>query len=272
MTLTIIGNISVDSIFIDNQLKCRNILGGSALNIAIGYKFSKSSPDIISIIGEDLPADKFQYLNYYFYDSSIKRKNGKTCKFEIYYYNNLNKSPKINADFGTACLLNTYALSQNYQSRNVHICCMEPLFFDLMIDSIIRQEANQISINVIRNSVLKLSRIIHLLDFVKYIFLNYEEFNILKQIIPISQIPSTILVTNGKYGSIAIKNGEMIHKQSATPVTRIFDPTGAGDVYAGSFLSSIEKGANLHEAMKSASNVSALSLSDFGALHLLAKV
>lgn len=268
MGLTIVGIVSIDSIMVANAPK-RECLGGAALNLAVGYKVSGGDPIIVSVVGTDLSEEHLTFLVSNFGQSAIKQIGEQTCRFEL-HYDDLEFPPRILSFAGVAKYLTDYALTLRYASSQVHVCCTWPLATAKVFDYFIKQGAKRTTASFILGSFKEqFSQVVPFLGCIEYIFINEAEFGLLQEIVRPSQITPTLIVTMGSHGSCAIRRGQVINEQPAVAPVEIQDLTGAGDVYVGSFLASVEKGLRLSEAMRQASFISAKSLCQFGVLHLL---
>jgi len=70
------------------------------------------------------------------------------------------------------------------------------------------------------------------------------------------------IVTLAERGSLLLEDG-IVHNIPPYP-TKVIDPTGAGDVYAGSFITSYSNGATLEEASTYASAASSIKIEQVG--------
>jgi len=75
---------------------------------------------------------------------------------------------------------------------------------------------------------------------------------------------STLVVTKGAEGAIAIENGERISIPAA-PVSDVVDTTGAGDLFAAGFLTAKCKGASLERCLWTGAIAAAEVISHYGA-------
>jgi sugar/nucleoside kinase (ribokinase family) len=268
MDATIVGIISIDSITVADA-PTKACLGGAALNLAVGFKVAGGNPSIVSVVGTDLTEESLACLSSYFEMSNIRQLAGRTCRFEL-HYDDIESSPNIRSFPGVATCLASHVLASHCTTSRLHICCTWPLAAAEVFDHLARQGAKKTTASFILGSLKEqLAQLMPFLDSIEYIFIDEAEFALLEEMVCLSQIAPTLIVTTGSQGSRAIRSGQVIHEQPAVPSAKLRDSTGAGDVYAGSFLASIERGLPISEAMRQASLVSAKTLRQFGVLHLL---
>lgn len=267
MDITIIGNISMDSIFFNDNLVAKTI-GGAAFNMGVGYVSNNDIPNILSIVGSDIDEENYKLLNKIFSGSDINSLNGKTCAFELKYSSNIDVPPIDISNFGISENITNIALSKKYNTERIHLCCNAPIDYPRVLQYLVLNEQKRISLSFSRKSIEKIHLIKNELQYIDFIFLNIYEFNILKTTLSLVDLEITIIITNGSLGSFAIKKNKLLFEQRANKASKVVDVTGAGDIFAGTFLSSI-KNSNIPNAMKEASYWACESLSGFGVVHLI---
>jgi sugar/nucleoside kinase (ribokinase family) len=75
---------------------------------------------------------------------------------------------------------------------------------------------------------------------------------------------STLVITRGAEGAIAVENGKPV-EMPAAPVTRIVDTTGAGDLFAAGFITARCRGKSLARCLQVGASAAAEVISHFGA-------
>jgi sugar/nucleoside kinase (ribokinase family) len=84
--------------------------------------------------------------------------------------------------------------------------------------------------------------------------------------------PKYVVIKKGEHGALLFNNENMFYAP-ALPLAEVFDPTGAGDTFAGGFCGYLSKTGNISfENMKSAiiygSNLASFCVEKFGAERL----
>ncbi len=74
----------------------------------------------------------------------------------------------------------------------------------------------------------------------------------------------TLVVTRGEAGAVAVESGKRV-EVSATPVERVVDTTGAGDLFAAGFLAARCRGHGLERSLNAGAQAAAEVISHFGA-------
>jgi sugar/nucleoside kinase (ribokinase family) len=96
------------------------------------------------------------------------------------------------------------------------------------------------------------------------IFANRVEYGILKDVI--HRAPEAVVKLD-EDGAIYLRSGKMQAKARARKVTPI-DVTGAGDIFAGTFLACRTKGETVQESLTHATNAATDSVTQQGVMHL----
>jgi sugar/nucleoside kinase (ribokinase family) len=75
---------------------------------------------------------------------------------------------------------------------------------------------------------------------------------------------STLVVTRGPEGAVAVEKGQRIEAPAA-PVDKVVDTTGAGDLFAAGFLAARCRGRDLQACLETGATAAAEVISHFGA-------
>jgi sugar/nucleoside kinase (ribokinase family) len=80
----------------------------------------------------------------------------------------------------------------------------------------------------------------------------------------LSQLVSTLVVTSGAAGALAIERGNRV-QINAVPVDKVVDTTGAGDLFAAGFLAARCRARPLERCLEAGAQAAAEVISHFGA-------
>jgi len=240
MQLVIVGSVAIDDVKTPKGHREYSI-GGSAIFASIAAsKFT--SCGIVGVVGEDFPQDTCTKLQQDNIDlQGLEHVPGKTFRWKG-VYNDLNRAETLDTQ------LNVFAnfkpkLPNTYKDPN--ILFLGNIHPQLQLDVI--DEAGKprlIALDTmnfwIQSTPDLLTEVIKKIDI---LFVNEDE---IKQITKKNDIysaaddilalgPKYIIIKRGEYGSI-IYGKNLLFYMPVYPVRDVFDPTGAGDSFAGGFL------------------------------------
>jgi sugar/nucleoside kinase (ribokinase family) len=275
--LLIVGTVAFDEIETPFG-QTGKILGGAATFIGLSASFFKVDAAIVSVVGEDFPEEHLNLLKSKNIDiSGIEIvPGGKTFFWKGKYHNDLNSrdtlvtelnvladfSPKVpeaykNAEF--VLLGNLHPLVQSsvldqmtekpklivLDTMNFWMDCALPELLDVIkrvdVITINDEEARQLSGEY---SLVKAARKIHAMG------------------------PKYVVIKKGEHGALLF-NDHHVFFAPALPLEEVFDPTGAGDTFAGGFTGSLAQEDSVSfEKMKNAiihgSNLASFCVEKFG--------
>ena len=251
LDITVVGHFSIDSILLPSKSGPQVVLGGSVTYVSLAAKCLGSTVSIISKVGADFPEAYSRWLQEKGIDLSgvTKITNECTTHFELQYNESLssrtlkliNKAPPIT--------LNDIPLFHN--AKVVHLA---PIAGEISYDVALhlRKGAEILSIdpqgllrsfseagNVSYTAPAE-KRLLSLVDIYKS---SQDEISALTGRSDIHSAVKAVhdlgvgivIVTLGANGSM-LSTGKLIHKIPACNSREVIDPTGAGDVFMGGFL------------------------------------
>ncbi|UJH69216.1 PfkB family carbohydrate kinase [Allomuricauda sp. SCSIO 65647] len=285
--LLIVGTIAFDAIETPFG-KTDKILGGAATFIGMAASQFKVESGIVSVVGDDLPEDYLQLLRDKNIDLSGVEivKGGKTFFWKGKYRNDLNTRDTLVTELNT--LANFDPLVPK-TFKNADVVMLGNLHPDIQM-SVIDQMSERPKLIVLDtmnfwmdNTWDELMEVIAKID---VITINDEEARQLTHEHSLVKAASKIQAMGPKY--VVIKKGEhgalLFHQDHiffapALPIKEVFDPTGAGDTFAGGFVGYLAETKNItFENLKNAvihgSNLASFCVEKFGVdrmLHLQKK-
>lgn len=281
MKLLAVGTVAFDAIETPFG-KTDKILGGAATYIGLAASVMKTDVGLVSVIGGDFPQEYLDMMTAkgINIDGVEMIKEGKTFFWSGKYHNDLNSrdtlvtelnvlenfDPKIPASVADAEVLllgNLHPAVQlavlermNSRPKLVILDTMNfwmNLTWDLLMEVIAKtdvitindEEARQLSGEY---SLVKAAQKIHTMG------------------------PEYVIIKKGEHGALLFNDGK-IFAIPALPLEEVFDPTGAGDTFAGGFASHIAKSENISfESMKAAiivgSAMASFTVEEFGTQRL----
>lgn len=270
----ILGSVALDTIE-TKYGKAENLLGGSATyaTIAAGL-YGDAIP--VGIVGDDFPKDGLDIFEKFSKNlKDLDQQPGGTFKWGGKYHENGDDRDTLFTDLGVFENFNPSIHTSNKNASwlflaNIHPslqlsvleqCTNAPLVvtdtMNLWIDSTpeeLKKIISKTNILLINESEL------HLLT---------KEQDVDKSIKEVlSMGPEKVIVKFGSKGAKCFSENENI-SVGVYPVKKVIDPTGAGDVFGGGFISGLVDGLSIKEAMLRGSALASFCIEDFGVKKLL---
>ena len=275
--LLIVGTVAFDAIETPFG-KTDKILGGAGTYIGLSASFFNLQSAIVSVVGDDFPQEYLDLLTARNIDISGLEvvKGGKTFFGSGLYHNDLNSrdtlAPELNvlADFQPK-------VPQNYKDADV---VMLGNLHPLVQSSVLDQMDSKPKLVVLDTMNFWMDCALpELLDVIKrvdVITINDEEarqlsgeYSLVKAAAIIHEMgPKYVVIKKGEHGALLFHD-KQIFFAPALPLEEVFDPTGAGDTFAGGFAGFITQSENVSfENMKNAiiygSNLASFCVEKFG--------
>ena len=270
----ILGSIALDTIETKFGKK-ENLLGGSATYATIGAGFY-GSPIPIGIVGDDFPEKGDEIFNNFSSNlDNIEKKHGKTFSWGGKYHNNGDDRDTLFTDLGVFESFEPVLHSKNVKASWVFLANIHP---SLQL-SVLNQCKNNPTVITdtmnlwIDTTLQELKKIIKRTDI---LLINESELSLLtknenvlessKQVL--SMGPQKIVVKLGSKGARCISKNEDI-SVGVYPVKDVVDPTGAGDVFGGGFVSGLIDNLSTSESMLRGSALASFCIEEFGVSKLI---
>ena len=270
----ILGSVALDTIE-TKYGKAENLLGGSATyaTIAAGL-YGDAVP--VGIVGDDFPKNGLDIFEKFSKNlKDLDQKPGGTFKWGGKYHENgddrdtlftnlgvfENFNPSIHTSNKNASWLFLANIHPSLQLSVLEQCTNAPLVvtdtMNLWIDSTpeeLKKIISKTNILLINESEL------HLLT---------KEQNVDRSAkVVLSMGPKKVIVKFGSKGAKCFsKSGNIA--VGVYPVKEVIDPTGAGDVFGGGFISGLVEGLSTKDAMLRGSALASFCIEDFGVKKLL---
>lgn len=243
--LLIVGTVAFDAIETPMG-KTDKILGGGATYIGLSSAYFPLNAAVVSIVGNDFPQEYLQLLEDKNIDiSSIEIvKDGKTFFWSGKYHNNLNNRDTLDTQLNVLTDFNPI-VPENY--KDAEVVMLGNIHPSLQI-SVLNQMNKKPRLAVLDTMGFwmdcALSELKEVLKRIDVIIINDEEARQLSQeysLVKAAEIiqamgPKTIVIKKGEHGALLFQEEEVFFAP-ALPLKEVFDPTGAGDTFAGGFSS-----------------------------------
>ncbi|KJD33968.1 sugar kinase [Tamlana nanhaiensis] len=280
--LVIVGTIAFDAIETPFG-KTDKILGGAATFIGLSASTFEVDATAVSIVGDDFPQAYLDLLSNrnINLDGVEIVKGGKTFFWSGRYHNDMNSRDTLVTELNTLANFNP-VVPENYKDAEVVMLGnLHPLVQASVLDQMTTKPKLVIldTMNFWMDSALEdLHNTIKRVD---VITINDEEARQLtgeySLVVAARKIhdmgPKYVVIKKGEHGALLFHNDEVFYAP-ALPLEEVFDPTGAGDTFAGGFAGYIAKtGDTSFENMKKAviygSTLASFCVEKFGTERML---
>ena len=275
--LLIVGTLAFDAIETPFG-KTGRILGGAGTFIGLAASQFKIDSAIVSVVGDDFPQAYMDILKNRDIDLSGVEvvKGGKTFFWEGKYHNDLNSRDTLATELNTLADFNPIVPSDYTDADIVMLGNLHPNI-QLSVINQMEKRPKLIVLDTMNfwmdNTWDELMAVIAKID---VIAINDEEarqmtneYSLVKAAAKIQDMgPKYVVIKKGEHGALLFHK-ENIFFAPALPLEEVFDPTGAGDTFAGGFAGYLTEAENISfESMKNAiihgSNLASFCVEKFG--------
>lgn len=264
MKLLVVGSVAFDAIETPFA-KTDKILGGAATYIGLAASVLGAETSIVSVVGGDFPQEYLDMLTSrgVNIDGVEVIKEGKTFFWSGKYHNDLNSRDTLVTEVN---VLEQFEPKVPTHSRDAEILLLGNLHPGVQLS--VLEEMNQRPKLVILDTMnfwmdTAWDVLLQMISKTDVITINDEEarqlsgeYSLVRAANKIHAMgPEYVIIKKGEHGALLFHNGH-IFALPALPLEEVFDPTGAGDTFAGGFAAYLaKKGEISFEAMKTAITV-----------------
>ncbi|WP_276168748.1 PfkB family carbohydrate kinase [Zobellia alginiliquefaciens] len=276
--LLIVGTVAFDEIETPFG-KTDKILGGAATFIGLAAsQYNNVESGIVSIVGEDLPQAYIDILKDKNIDLSSLEivKGGKTFYWKGKYHNDLNSRDTLATELNTLADFSP-EVSEGFKDADVVMLGNLHPSTQLSVINQMEKRPKLIVLDTMNfwmdNALPELMEVIKHID---VLTINDEEarqltneYSLVKAAKAIREMgPKYLVIKKGENGALLFHE-EKIFFAPALPLEEVFDPTGAGDTFAGGFAGYLAASNdlsfnNMKNAVIHGSNLASFCVERFG--------
>lgn len=244
MSLLVVGSVALDSVETPFGRK-EDILGGSATYFSTSASFFTPAR-VVAVVGEDFPEQHLNFLRGRGIDlEGLTRESGRTFRWKGRYGYELNEAQTLDTQLN---VFQTFSpkLPEAYRDTpyvflgNIHPELQGQVLDQVRAPKLVAADTMNFWINGSKPALLKTLKRVNLL------FVNDAEarqlageHNVVKAARAILDMgPQRVVIKRGEYGALLFDR-EHIFACPAFPLAEVFDPTGAGDTFAGGFMGAL---------------------------------
>ncbi|RRO22296.1 PfkB family carbohydrate kinase [Flavobacteriaceae bacterium 14752] len=263
--------------------KTDKILGGAATYIALSASnFKGIDIGIVSVIGEDFPQDYidvFKQRNINIEGLKVVE-GGKTFFWSGEYHNDMNTRDTLDTQLNVLENFNPVVPESYLNAEIVMLGNLHPAVQMSVIEQVKNPKLIVLdTMNFWMDSELEL--LMKVISKVDVITINDEEarqlsgeYSLVKAARKIRDMgPDYVVIKKGEHGALLFYDDEMFFAP-ALPLEEVFDPTGAGDTFAGGFAGYLAQSKdisfkNMKRAIIYGSNLASFCVEKFGTEKML---
>jgi sugar/nucleoside kinase (ribokinase family) len=241
MSLLVVGSVALDSVETPFG-KEDDILGGSATFFSTSASFF-SPTRLVAVVGADFPERHLDFLRQRGIDlQGLTREEGKTFRWRGRYTHQLNEAQTLDTQLNvfqsfSPRIPEAWRSSEYVFLGNIHPALQHEVLEQVSRPKLVAADTMNFWIEGEPQALRKT------LERVDLLFVNdgearalAGEHNIVKAARAIRAMgPRRLVIKRGEYGALLFDE-DHIFGCPAFPLTDVFDPTGAGDTFAGGFL------------------------------------
>jgi sugar/nucleoside kinase (ribokinase family) len=242
MSLLVVGSVALDSVETPFGHR-QEVLGGSATYFSTSAAFF-GPVRLVAVVGEDFPPEHVRFLESRGVDlSGLARRPGRTFRWKGRYEYDLNTAHTLETHLNVFADFRPEIPDPWRDSRWVFLGNIDPDLQRAVLDQVRRPHLVAMdTMNFwITSRREALERTLQRVDL---LFVNDAEArqlagesNVVRAAHAILRMgPKALVVKRGEHGALLFFSGHEVFAASAYPLASVFDPTGAGDSFAGGFM------------------------------------
>jgi sugar/nucleoside kinase (ribokinase family) len=275
--LLIVGTVAFDAIETPFG-KTDKILGGAGTYIGLSASNFNLQSAIVSVVGDDFPQKYLDLLTSKNINISGLEvvKGGKTFFWSGLYHNDLNSRDTLATELNVLADFQPKVPQKFKTADIVMLGNLHPLVQSSVLDQMDVKPKLVVLDTMNYWMDCALPELLDVIKRVDVITINDEEarqlsgeYSLVKAAVKIHAMgPEYVVIKKGEHGALLFHNHQIFFAP-ALPLEEVFDPTGAGDTFAGAFAGYLTQSENISfENMKNAiiygSNLASFCVERFG--------
>ena len=254
MSVLVVGSVALDTIETPFG-SVKEAVGGSATYISAAASYFVNPVRLVGVVGGDFPREGMAFLEERNVDLEGLEviRGGKTFRWSGRYHYDLNERDSLSTDLNVFESFDPKIPERFRKMRNVCLGNIDPVLQRKVLQQLesprlVVCDTMNYWINGKREELEKTLKMINVL------ILNDSEARLLSRepnLIKASKVirgmgPSVVIIKKGEHGALLLTE-QMVFSAPAYPMENIFDPTGAGDSFAGGFIGWLARTEDMSE-------------------------
>ncbi len=254
MSVLVVGSLALDNIETPFG-SVKNALGGSATYIATAASYFAKPIRLVGVVGGDFPSGAIEFLEKRGIDLEGLEviKQGKTFHWAGKYHYDLNTRDSLATDLNVFEHFDPKIPEKYRKSKAVCLGNIDPVLQRKVLEQI---ESPWLVVCDTMNYWIegKNKELKETLKRIDVLIVNDSEARLLSQepnLMKAGRVirgmgPKVVIIKKGEHGALLLTD-QKVFSAPAYPMENIFDPTGAGDAFAGGFVGWLERSGDLSE-------------------------
>ncbi len=253
MSVLVVGSVALDSVETPFG-KADDVLGGSATFFSASASLL-TKVSVVGVVGNDYPIDKLEPLKERGVDfSGLERADGDSFRWRGRYRHDLNSAETLETHLGVFSRFSPKIPEKLRSSEYVFLANIDPR---LQLDVLEQVDRPKLVACDTMNFWIQSRRpdLLRLMERVDLVTLNDAEVRQLSEKANLVQAaqwimargPRHVIIKKGEHGAFMFTENSIFFAP-AFPLENVFDPTGAGDSFAGGFIGYLAATNDLSEA------------------------
>ena len=277
MSVLVVGTVAFDAIETPFG-KTDKIVGGAATYICLSASFFTKKLNLVSVVGEDFPNEAIQMLKNKSVDTKgLQIKKGeKTFFWSGKYHKDMNTRDTLDTQLNVLENFNPTVPERFQKSEFLMLGNLMPSVQKKVLDQMKRRPKLVVLDTMNFWMDLFMDDLKDALKEIDVLTINDEEarqlsgeYSLVKAAkIILKMGPKYLIIKKGEHGALLFNNNEVFFAP-ALPLEEVFDPTGAGDSFAGGFIGYLAKTNdisfdNMKRAVINGSTMASFCVEKFG--------
>ena len=277
MSILVVGTVAFDAIETPFG-KTDKIVGGAATYICLSSSFFAKNLNLVSVVGDDFPSHAIQMLRNKSVDTDgLQIKKGeKTFFWSGKYHNDMNTRDTLETQLNVLENFDPIVPEKYKESEFLMLGNLMPSVQKKVLSQMKRRPKLVVLDTMNFWMDLFMDDLKEALKEVDVLTINDEEarqlsgeYSLVKAAkIILAMGPKYLIIKKGEHGAFLFNNEEVFFAP-ALPLEEVFDPTGAGDSFAGGFIGYLAKTndisfENMKRAVISGSAMASFCVEKFG--------
>ena len=244
MSLLTVGTVAFDDVQTPFG-RAEKIVGGAATYIALSASYYTDDIKIVSVVGDDFPQEVLFMMEKRGINlEGLQIKEGEKSFFWAgKYHNNMNERDTLDTQLNVLADFDPVLPKSYQQADYLMLGNLTPSIQKQVIEQMAKRPklVGMDTMNFWMDTAME--SLIDVLKLIDVLIINDEEarqlsgeYSLVKAAALIHKMgPKTIVVKKGEHGALLFQ-GDQVFFAPALPLAEVFDPTGAGDTFAGGFM------------------------------------